>query len=238
MSPRSLASGTSLSAELADQSTYLFYVQGEYAGKCDVRFSEKGDALVFESKTVIDWEDYKLELASRTEVNKKTLQPILFEYEGVKTRDKMSGTIHARGDSIWGVNTLNGAEFPSSARITEPLYFFQNYVSDHQVVIAWAIDRAEDPFIRFITMLPSEFMQTGTIATLDSEIELPTVPQPTVCKKFTVAMKNSSPYYLYYDPKRRAPVYMDFPSVMTEVFLDDAYDDKPPVKYERPKEPE
>jgi hypothetical protein len=233
-----LAFAGSLSAELPSKATYLFYIQGGYAGKCDIVFGEDGDLLVFESTTVVDWDDYKLNLTSRTKIEKETLRPRSFEYKGVRLGQEISGTVWVNGDSISANNAVDGDNFPSGGRMVGPTYFFENYVSDHQIVIAWAMDKANEPFLRFTIFLPSEFMSLASVSTLDSEIELPTSPAPSICKKYAIAMKNSTPYFTYYDPKRRIPVYMDFPSASTEVFLESAYGDKPVAKYERPKEME
>ncbi len=233
-----LSFGVCASADLPSKATYLFYIQGGYAGKCDIHFGEDGDRIVFESVTTLTWDDYKLELNTRTEVEKETLRPVFYEYSGTKMDQKVSGTISVEGDSMSASNALGDIHFPSGTRMSGPTYFFENYVSDHQIVMAWAIDRADNPFFRFTTLLPSEFMPLAAVATLDSEIELPTNPAPVVCKKFAIMIKNSTPYYIYYDPKSKMPLYMDFPSALTEVFLESVYGEKPETKYERPKESE
>jgi len=225
------------STELPSSATYVFYIQGEYAGKCAIDLAEDGDLVVFKSTTDIHFDDYKLALTSRTEIEKGTLRPRFFEYEGVRMGKKISGTTWSEGDSIAADNAIDGEHFPSGARFDGAVYLFENYVSEHQIVLAWAIDKSKEPFMRFNVLLPSEFITLPSLATLDSEIELPTAPNPTVCKKYGVAMKNSGPYYTYYDPKRRMPVYMDFPSANTEVFLEGTYEGTPQTKYVRPEEP-
>ncbi|MEJ2719870.1 MAG: hypothetical protein P8181_01840 [bacterium] len=230
-----LSFSSSSSADLPAKATYLFYIQGEYAGKCDIDVNEDGGLLVFRSASVLSWDDFKLDLHTRTKVDKETLQPRYYEYDGTRTGQKISGTVRADGDSLSGVNVLDGNSFPSGMRLTGPTYLFDNYVSDHQIIIARAIDRSDEPFLRFTIVLPSEFLPLPTVGTLVSEIELPTNPKPSVCKKFAVAMKNSAPYFLYLDPKLGIPLYMDFPSATTEVFLESAFGGKPVTKYVRPE---
>ncbi|UCH84617.1 MAG: hypothetical protein JSW50_02675 [Candidatus Latescibacterota bacterium] len=224
-------------AELPEKVTYLFYIQGEYAGKCVVGIGEDGDAHVFESTSEIKFEEYKLQISSRTEIEKESLRPRFFRYEGVRSGMKFEGTLWTDGDSISADNALDGEHFKSGERMEGPVYLFENYVSDHQIVLAWAIDKATDPYLHFSVLLPSDFMSFPTVATLDSEIEIATSPKPTVCNKYAVAMKNSAPYFTYFDPKTRIPVYMDFPSATTEVFLESAFKGNLKPKYVKPKEP-
>jgi len=228
----------SSSAQLPSKATYVFYIQGEYAGKCAIEMGTDGDRLVFDSATQIDYEDYTLDLTSRTEVEKESLALCFYKYEGVRMGQKISGTVWADGDSLSADNAVNGEHFPSGKRLEGAVYLFDNYVSEHQIIMAWAADRSKEPFLRFTALIPSEFMMLPTMATTESEIELQTSPKPTVCKKFGVAMKNSGAYFTYYDSKRKIPVYMDFPAATTEVFLEGTFKEKPQTKYVRPEKPE
>jgi hypothetical protein len=230
--------GAAVSAELPSKVTYVFYIQGEHAGKCAIDISEDGDRLLFKSVTQLKFDDYDLDLTAHTEIEKATLRLQFYKYEGVRMGTKVSGTLWADGDSLAADNAKDGEHFRSGARMEGPVYLFENYVSDHQIVITWAIDQAEEPFSRFTILLPSEFMALASVSTLDSEIEYPTTPKPSVCKKYGISMKNSGAYFTYYDPKRKIPVYMDFPSAMTEVFLEGTFDGKPQTKYVRPKKSE
>ncbi|UCG50393.1 MAG: hypothetical protein JSW58_09255 [Candidatus Latescibacterota bacterium] len=230
--------GTSQAMDLPATATYLFYIQGQYAGKSDFEITQADDILIFKSKSTIKFEDYSQDLTCRTEIDKTTLRPRFFEYKGQHGDESVSGTVWIEGDSISGHTEVSGDQFPSSGRFKDPTYLFQNYVAEHQIVIAQAIDASKDPFLRFHVLLPSDFMTLPAVAALESEIEMALDPKPVVCKKYVVSMQNSSAYLIYYDPNRKMPVYLDFPSVMTEVFLENAYGGKPVAKYEPPKEPE
>jgi hypothetical protein len=230
--------GAAVSAELPSKATYVFYIQGEYAGKCAMDINEDGDLLIFESTTQLKFDDFDLDLTARTEIEKATLRLHFYKYDGIRMGKTVSGTLWSDGDSLSADNVMDGEHFQSGARMEGPVYLFDNYVSEHQIIMTWAIDQAKEPFLRFTVLLPSEFMTFATVSALDSEIEYPTTPKPSVCKKYGISMKNSGAYYTYYDPKRKIPVYLDFPSAMTEVFLEGTFDGKPQTKYVRPEEPE
>ena len=224
--------------KLPDSATYLYYIQGKYAGKSTFDLTEDKDIYVFTSTSDIEFGDYSQTFTARTEIEKETLKLRFFKYEGKRTKQTLSGTIWAEGDSISADNAIDGNHYPSGSKLTAPTFLFQDYFSEHQIIMLWAISRAKDTFMRFSILLPSDFMMMPTVATIDSEIELSTGSSAVVCKKYGVSIQNSGVYFLYLDPKQGIPVYMDFPGTQAEGFLESAFGDNPPTKYTAPPPPE
>jgi hypothetical protein len=223
--------------KLPDSGTYLYYIQGTYAGKSTFELTEDKDIYVFISTSDIEFGEYSHTFTARTEIEKETLKLRFFKYEGKRTKQTMSGTIWADGDSLSADNAIDGNHYSSGLKLTTPTYLFQDYFSEHQIIMLWAISRAKDPFMRFSILLPSDFMLMPSMATLDSEIELSTGSSAIVCKKYGVSIQNSGVYFLYLDPKQDLPVYMDFPATQAEGFLESAFGKNPPTKYTAPPPP-
>lgn len=224
----------SQAGKLPESATYLYYLQGKYAGKSTFQLTEEKDIFVFKSTSEITFADYKHNFKARTEVEKESLKIRYFEYEGKRQQKAMSGTIWVEGDSLSADNAIDGEHYASGSRMTAPTYLFQDYFSEHQAIMLWAISRATEPFVKYNLLLPSEFMSVPTVATIDSEIELPVASGSIVCKKYGVSIQNSGVYFLYLDPKQDLPVYMDFPGTQAEGFLESAFGKNPPAKYTAP----
>ena len=218
--------------------TYLYFIQGNYAGKSVVKITEKSDIYIYDSTSKIKFEDLAQTFSCRTEIEKKTLRPRFFRYEGILNDGAVAGTLRVEGDTLYGETEVDGNQFSSTKEFIDPSCLFQDYVPEHQIVILHKILAADEMFIRFNVLLPSSQMSLAAVITIESELELPTHPRPTVGKKYAISIQNSSTYYLYLDLKRNIPIYMDFPVTQTEVFLEGAFGENPRPKYVAPKKPE
>ncbi len=218
--------------------TYLYFIQGNYAGKSVVEITEKSDIYVYTSTSEIKFGDFAQTLSCRTEIEKTTLRPRFFRYEGVLNGGAVSGTLRVEGDTLHAETEIDGDRFASTKEFIDPSCLFQDYIPEHQIVILNKILAVDEMFVRFNVLLPSNQMSLAAVITIESELELPTHPRPTVGKKYAISIQNSSTYYSYLDPKRNIPVYMDFPVSQTEVFLEGAFGENPRPKYVAPEEPE
>jgi hypothetical protein len=224
-------------AEFPAKATYLFFVQGTPAGKSEIECVQKDGAYVFSSTSSVVHGEFAETLSCRTEFDQKTLRPRLFQYKGVLSGESLSGTIRVDGDSAFSDVKTGANSFSVRVRWTDPTLVFQNYVPEHLVVLAHHLAASETLAQRFTILFPSDMMFVPGAAEVASEVELATRPSPAVCRKFVVAFQSSLPFYLYVDRKRNLPVYMDFPGVQTEMFLQSAFGDHPGTKYTPPKEP-
>jgi len=221
----------SLAGKHPESATYLYYIKGKYIGKSSFTISEDKEIFIFESRSDISLDDYKHSYTARTEVEKETLKPRFFKYEGTEVKDEVSGTLWVEGDSVSADNAIGEDHFPSGSRLNGPTYLFQDYFAEHQVIILWAVSRAEELIYRFNVLLPTDFLTMPAASTIDSEIELATPNGDIVCKKYGVAIQNSSAYFMYLDPKQDIPVYMDFEGLQAEAFLQSAFGENPQTKY-------
>lgn len=232
-----LACGTAFSAEFPAKATYLFFIQGAYAGRSEIKCIQADGAYVFGSTSNVVHGEFSETLSCRTEFDKKTLRPRLFQYKGVLSGDSLSGTIRVDGDSAFSNLKIGANSFAVRVPWADPKLFFQNYVPEHLIVLAHHLAASEALAQRFTILFPSDMMFVPGAAEVASEVELATRPSPVVCKKILVAFQSSLPFYLYVDRKRNLPVYMDFPGVQTEMFLQSAYGDHPGTKYAPPEDP-
>jgi hypothetical protein len=115
---------------------------------------------------------------------------------------------------------------------------FQNYVTEHLVVMARRLTESGKAYDRFAILFPTEMMSTRALATVESELELAARSTPLVCRKYAVSLENSFPFYMYVESKRNLLVYMDFPANRTEVFLQSEFGDHPEVRYEPERSPD
>ena len=232
-----VACRTTFSAEFPAKATYLFYVQGVPAGKSEIECVQKDGVYVFSSTSNVVHGEFAETLSCRTEFDQKTLRPRLFQYKGVLSGDSLSGTIRVDGDSAFSDLKIGANSFSVRVPWADPKLIFQNYVPEHLIVLAHHLAASEALVQRFTILFPSDMMFVPGAAEVASEVELATRPSPVVCKKILVAFQSSLPFYLYVDRKRNLPVYMDFPGVQTEMFLQSAYGDHPGTKYAPPEEP-
>jgi hypothetical protein len=224
-----LAHAGSMPSEL----TYSFYIQGVYAGKDVIKVTEKANTYVFESRSNLTYEEFTQKMEFETIVDKKTFALVSCQYKGNKMGLEIEGNIAVDGKTVVGTLVENGAEFPSRKSIGAFLILFQNYIASHQVILVNAIAAAEGPALQFEMFYPSDFAKNGSIGGAESEIELPTQPRGTVCTKYAITSQGSTPFYGYYDPERRVPIYLDFPQTNTEVFLQSAFGENPRTRYVR-----
>lgn len=233
-----LGAAPARAGESAREFTFNIYVYGQLAGTDMIQMEEKADAIIFKSRSQLRYADYAVDLKVKTEVDRETLAPRYYTYEGTRTGQTISGTLWTRGDSVIADLVENGNHFPSGKRITPPTFLFENYVIEHQFVLLRAIARADAPYFRFSLLFPSDFTSASCIATVESEVELDTRPSPTVCRKYQISIQNSSPFFGYFDDVRRMPIYLDFPASNTEIFLKSAFGPSPKTKYTPPRAPE
>ena len=114
---------------------------------------------------------------------------------------------------------------------------FQNFVPEHLIVVSRFSPPRRRLAGRFTILFPADMMFVPGAYEVASELELPTRPTPSICKKFGIALESSFPFYMYVEKKSSLPVYMEFPGVQTEMFLQSAFGDNPQPKFSRPAAP-
>jgi hypothetical protein len=231
------ATGGARTTDFPAKATYLFFIQGAPAGRSDIECTAEGGAYVFRSTSKVTNGESTDTLSCRTEFDQKTLRPRLFEYTGRLSGESASGTIRVEGDSAFSRTETAGNPFSARLKWTEPTLIFQNFVPEHLLVVSRFLAASKVLAGRFTIMFPADMMFVPGAYEVASEVELPTKPAPSICKKFGIAIQSSFPFYMYVDQKRSLPVYMEFPGVQTEMFLQSAFGDSPRPKFNRPAAP-
>lgn len=227
--------GSAHAGNVPPEATYLFFIQGKYVGKCAIEVTQEDGVQIYTSISEVQLDDFFHKLSCRTEIVEETLRPVFLQFEGVRNDAPVALTASFEGDSVTIDNLVLNENVNSKLEFTDPSYLFQDYVSEHQIIILKAIVANKELIARFNVLLPSSVMTLPAMATLESELELNTPKKPIVCKKYVVAIQNSATYYLYYDPKRGIPIYMDFSATQTEVFLESVFGREPETKYSAPE---
>lgn len=217
---------------------YTIYSQGKEAGHSDITVTETATELVLESKTTMDFGTEKMEMSCRTVADPKTFIVRSFDFHGVKAGTNIDGQMFAEGDSLYGT-VIRGDQERSDYRITpfEKTLMFEDYIVEHQVLIALAHSVSEVDPADYGLMLPASFALLRASLVFATTLEIESDVKAAVCKKLLVAVEGSEPYASYWDPKRKLPVYMAFPQTSVEVFLDEFYAGSPVSRF-RPPEPD
>jgi hypothetical protein len=226
-----------VSAELPSKITYLFFVQGKPAGRSDATVTLRSGVYTISSSQDIQFGDFHQKLECRTELDGQTLRARSFHLEGVRQGEAVSGTVEAEGDSARGKLESKGVPYAGKAAWNDEAFFFENYVPEHLMLLGRYIAASTKLQTRFSVVFPSDMISLPGVATAESEIEVPAKPAPIVCGKYSVGFQNAAPFYLFVDPQRKIPVYMVFPATQTEIFLQEAFGDKPKPNYNPPSAP-
>jgi len=219
-------------AEFSPVATYLFFAQGQNIGKSEIKLSRRGEIYVFDSTTKLQLGEEVLDLAHHTELDRASLRPRLYSYGGKRFGESFSGTVEFERDSAKADIEVSGLHSPTVLPFSPETVVFQNYVPEHLLVIAERLAASEKTFSRLAVLFPSDMMVTSAIASLETEMEMPIQP-PVVCSLYSLSLKNSPPFYLYYDREHKSLLYMDFPATKTEIFLQSAWGEHPKTKYAR-----
>lgn len=226
-----LAATPGSAVEYPKQVTYLIYVGQHEAGKSVITIEQTQDALIFHSDNTTQTADFKQILSCRTEIDRKTFRAKRFRYEGERAGQAIVGEVWVEGNVFIGDITVDGNSFPSRKQVNGVAFFYQNFVIDNQIALLNGVVNADQGMLDFTAVFPSDFMFTGVTAFVESEIEFKTPNGPRICARVQFTMANSAPFWGYLDLDTGLPVYMDYPGSTTEVFLVDAYGEKPSPKY-------
>lgn len=210
---------------------YRFYAGGQYLGKCEIKSGEKDGAYTFDSRSEMRNGEFYQNLECYSEFDKETLAPRYYSYHGTKAGAKVGGSLDFTPGQISGDIEVNGDSFPSKLAVGDHIVLFENYVLEHQTILLATLARSSDPLMRFSIFFPSDFTPAPCVAMVESDVELPLRPKPTVCRKYSVTIQPSETFYGYFDPEQQVAVYMDYPRSSIEIFLESAWGDNPPLKY-------
>lgn len=232
-----LAPGASANS-LPSEFSYTILIEGKESGKSQTKVTETSDRLIFDTNSFVNFGEYKLEINTRVEADKKTSQILKFSYEGEKPGILMGGEAIVSGDTIHGFSVENGVEYPVSRVSTHPNpVFLEDYVMVCQVLLARAYFNAkEDPWATSVFLPTSWIVNDRLVIAKAADAYLESDIKETTCTKLQVQFSGSHAFVSFFDHKRGLPVYLAFPGTNTEAFLDEFYGDTPVSRYMLSKE--
>lgn len=232
-----MSAGSSSAQPFPAKGAYDFYIYGEPAGSNSFTSSVENNILTIVSTTSLHFDEYDLELDSKTRVDAATLRPIAFSYTGLERRlIRMEGSVSVHGDTISGIVGEDDDKFPSRLLADIPnTIFFESYVAEHEILLARKFLASGEDFKEIWFFFPSDFMLTPSIMSLESDIQIETRKGPILCTKISVSLQGGTPFLSYIDQKTNIPIYLEFPGVNTELFYRDYFGDEAVPKYTRPK---
>jgi hypothetical protein len=219
---------------LPPEFSYTVYIEGQVAGSCSTTVTETTDTYVMESQTAVHHRELVVELDSKTVVDKQSFLPRRFSYEGLINGKIVSGETGIEGKNASVVMEQDGERYTASRESKHPILFLEEFVMAHEVVIARAFWESGNDNGRYGLLFPSGSNLTYVDITKSSELAFESETQEAYCVKFIVSIQGSTPFASYYDPERGVPVYLAFPGVATEVFLDEFFEGKPVSRYREP----
>ena len=231
-----LATGTASAGDWPSELRYVFYIAGKPSGENVMKFTESGDRLLIDTTCNVDFIDYHLDFKSRTEVDKETLAPLYYSFEGTKGEQAWSGLVTIDGDSVSGHLELDGNTFPSARRIEGLKFWFENYVTAHQILFMRRAAATESKSLKFTAFMPSDFIPAPASIELQTELEFTRSKKPIYCESYFVSLKNSEPWAVYYSPDMGLPIYFNFIASRTEVFLASEFESPPKTIYKMTEE--
>jgi hypothetical protein len=218
--------------DLPSEFSYTIYVEGERAGSSTTKVTETAEGYILESHVLLKRADFRIDLKARTEVDKRTLLPLKFEYSGTKSGNQVEGEAIIEGKDVYCSVVENDEKFPTSRESRHPkVLVLEDYVMDHEVLLALAFARSGEDPANFGLLFPSICNVTAVSVTKGSELALESETQEAICEKYVVMIEGSSAFASFFDPQRGLPVYLAFPTTYTEVFLDDFFGDTPITRY-------
>jgi len=226
-----LFSSPALAADFPKQATYLIYVAQKPVGKSVVQIEQTGKSVIFTSENLTETADFYQQLKCRTEIDRETFRAKRFQYEGRQNDQIIDGEVWSEGPVFKGHINIDGNSFPSEKPGIGLALFYQNYVIDNQIAWLHAVVNAERGMLNFSAILPSDFMFNGVSAFVESELEVRTPKGPRICAKVQFTLEGSTTFWGYLDLDTGIAIYFDYPQQGTEVFLVDAYGEKPTPKY-------
>jgi hypothetical protein len=215
---------------------YSFYVQGEPAGRADIKITRTAKDLVFESQTRVLTGFTVMALTSRTVADPKTYVVRDFTYHGTKGDHTVSCEAHMIADSVYGYTEMDGALKDKHLKMPLPQnLMFEDWVVEHEILIALTQARSPRKTDTYGLIFTSSFSPAQVTTGFSGDILVEAGARSMTARKLLIMIQGAEPYESRVDPKTGVPVYIRFPESQTEMFLDEIFGENP-LTYYQPKE--
>jgi hypothetical protein len=231
-----LAAGAARAGTLPRTLGYSFYVQGEPAGRSDIKITQTAKEVIFESQTRALSGFSVLALTSRTVADPKTYAARDFSYHGTKGDHTVSCEAHVRSDSAYGFTETDGALKERNLKMREPrTVLFEDWVMDHEILLALTQAQSKQKTDTYGMLFTSSFTPASVTMGYSGDVLVEAGSHSMTARKLIVIIQGAEPFESHVDAVRGIPVYIRFPESRTEVFLDEIFGENP-VTYYQPNE--
>jgi hypothetical protein len=214
---------------------YTFYVNGRPVGRTDIRVSQSAEAIRFESHTRVVIGPNAVELTCRTEADPKTFAVRTFSYEGTKGGTPVATRVHVLGDSVYGFVTTAGERRDRARKLAYPrALVFEDWIVELQIVLAQTQAQSTHVSDTYALVSADSFLPKDLVMGYTGEVLVEAGPRSMTARKLAVSIAGGAPFESHIDPARGVPVYIRFPGVRAEMFLDELFGDSP-VSYFAPE---
>jgi hypothetical protein len=210
---------------------YTFFLGGVRVGQSETRIVQSPGVLRFESKLRVENGPNVVELSTRTEADPSTYAIRRFSSSGTKGGKPMSTNVTVEGDSVFGSVTVGKTTSKRGVRMQAPVVVWEDWTMDIQILLALQQARAGDRASTLPLLLASSYSVNSVTLGYTGEASVDGHDQSVVTRKLLVAILGGEPFESFIDPKRGIPVYIRFPGLQAEAFLDDFFGDNPVSTY-------
>jgi hypothetical protein len=213
---------------------YSFYVQGEPAGRADIRIKQTPREILFESETRVLTGVSVIALTSKTVADPKTYTIRDFSYRGTKGDHAVSCQAQVRGDSVYGFVEFDGVLTGKHLRTgRQRTLLFEDWVMEHEILLALTQAAAAHQTETYGLVFTSSFSPAEITAGYSGEVLVEAGARSMSARKLVVILGGAEPFESHVDPARGVPVYIRFPSSHTEAFLDEVFGENPVTYYSK-----
>jgi len=207
---------------------YTFFVDGQPVGRTDIRVVETPGALKFESKTRVSTASGTIELTAQTEADPKTFAVRQFSFKGTKGDRPVETLVHVAGDSVYGEIALGGTRTPKALRLPKPrAVVFEDWLMELELLLALTQAQSKQKTSVYGLVFAGSFLPAELMAGFAGEVLVEAGERSFAARRLVVAITGAAPFESHVDPERGVPVYLRFPAVRAEVFLDEVFGDNP-----------
>ncbi len=220
--------GAEAATTLPPKLGYSFYVRGQRVGQSDVRITEERDVLRIESKLRVASGEATIELSTKTEADPRTYAVRSFSYRGTKAGTPVASSVTVLVDSVYGSVTVGGTTTREARRVTPtPILVWEDWVMDLEILLGLEQAREfQNPITRGL-LLAGSFATAKATLGFTGEVSVDASDRSTVARKLMVGIEGGQPFESLIDSERGIPVYIGFPGIGAEVFLNDFFGDNP-----------
>lgn len=219
---------------LPDSINYTIFSSGVKTGAAAIRVVERAPKLIIESETQVMFATVTINISARTVADPFTFAVEKFAWERTRADIVDSGEVLMSEEGYEGWIEIEGKrETVGRSWSYEPYFILEDYVLEHEILIALAFVASGDILDSSGILFPAAKLSSPITIGFVSEVEIESGERAIICRRIDVSITGATPYKLFFSPEMNLPVYMVFPAVGTEVFLDEFYGDHPLSKWVR-----